>query len=263
MQQNIKAKDVLFPVKEVPAVGYPLDDNQDVTLLDNSGYKFIVREDTNDVLSCVTNNYKMVTNKQIMDKAGPVLKNQGAVLKDIRSFGNGSRTKWTYRFPDVKVFVDTGDYVNPQININNSYDGTSEVSAMGGAYRLLCENGLIIGYSLSKQGSRHVVWNKSDDIAKLIDDVINKTRKVFDDDFPKMIEKEVKEKHVGKIIEMFPGYTIEAMIQYMLAHKPKNYWDLLNAATWTATHVMKRNSEATHKLELKIFDTVKRFAAQA
>ena len=259
MKLNISERDVLFPVKEIPV----MYDVAGKDKAENAGYKLIVRKDNDQILSCMTNEYKVVTNKQIMDKAGPVLKDQGAILEDIRSFGDGARTKWTYRFPDIKVLVDKGDYVNPQININNSYDGTSEVSAMGGAYRILCENGLVIGYSLSKQGSRHIVWNKSEDIEKLITDVINKTRKVFDNDFPMLIEKEVKEKHVGKIIEMFPGYTMEAMVQYMLAHKPKNYWDLLNAATWTATHVMKRDSETTHKLENNIFDTVKRFAAQA
>ena len=259
MKLNISERDVLFPVKEIPV----MYDVAGKDKAENAGYKLIVRKDNDQILSCMTNEYKVVTNKQIMDKAGPILKDQGAILEDIRSFGDGARTKWTYRFPDIKVLVDKGDYVNPQININNSYDGTSEVSAMGGAYRILCENGLVIGYSLSKQGSRHIVWNKSEDIEKLITDVINKTRKVFDNDFPMLIEKEVKEKHVGKIIEMFPGYTMEAMVQYMLAHKPKNYWDLMNAATWTATHVMKRDSETTHKLENNIFDTVKRFAAQA
>ena len=259
MKLNISQKDVLFPVKEIPV----MYDVAGKDKAENAGYKLIVRKDNDQILSCMTNEYKVVTNKQIMDKAGPILKDQGAILKDIHSFGDGSRTKWTYRFPDIKVLVDKGDYVNPQININNSYDGTSEVSAMGGAYRILCENGLVIGYALSKQGSRHVVWNKSEDIEKLITDVINKTRKVFDNDFPMLIEKKVKAKHTAKIIEMFPGYTIEAMVQYMISNKPKNYWDLLNAATWTATHIMKRDSETTHKLENNIFDTVKRFAAQA
>ena len=265
MQQNnkltqVSGKDVLFPVVEVPAIGIPKNSDKEI---DSTGYKFIVRKSSNEILSCVTDNYKVITNKQIMDKANPILKNKGAVLKDVRLFGNGARTKWTFRFPDTKVEIAKGDHVNPEIVINNSYDGTSEVSAMGGAFRLLCLNGLTIGYALSKQGSRHVVWNKTAEIEKLINNVIDKTHKVFDNDFPMLIEKGVKPKHTAKVIQMFPGYTIEAMVQYMIANKPKNYWDLLNAATWTATHIMKRNSEATHKLENKIFDTVKRFAAQA
>ena len=265
MQHNdklteVSGKSVLFPVMEVPAIGIPKNSDKEI---DSTGYKFIVKKSSHEILGCVTDNYKVITNKQIMDKANPILKNKGAILKDVRAFGNGARTKWTFRFPDTKVEIAKGDHVNPEIVINNSYDGTSEVSAMGGAFRMLCLNGLTIGYALSKQGSRHVVWNKSNEIEKLINGVIDKTHKVFDNDFPMLIEKGVKEKHVGKLIEMFPGYTMESMVQYMLTHKPKNYWDLLNAATWTATHVMKRNSEATHKLENKIFDTVKRFAAQA
>ena len=56
-------QDAMFPVKEIPAVGRHLDKN--VTLLDNTGYKFIVREDNNKVLSCMTNDYKLVKNETL------------------------------------------------------------------------------------------------------------------------------------------------------------------------------------------------------
>jgi hypothetical protein len=56
---------------------------------------------------------------------------------------------------------------------------------------------------------------------------------------------------------------MESMVQYLLKTPPKNYWDLLNAATWVTTHVMKRKAEATHKFESRIFDTVKNMAAKA
>ena len=60
----------LFPVKEIPAVGRHLDeiDNNELypTILDNTGYKFIVREDTNEVLSCMTNEYKLIKNEEIL-----------------------------------------------------------------------------------------------------------------------------------------------------------------------------------------------------
>ena len=252
-----------FPVKEIPVtydvVRTTTGKQHDV----DSGYKLIVRKDTNDVLSCVTNSYKLITNKEIMTKANPILKNQGAVLDDLQMFGNGARVKYKYRFPDIKVKIAKDDYVNPQILINNSYDSSTEVSAMGGAFRILCANGLVIGFSLGKEGARHTIWNQETEIEKIINSVINKTQKVFDNDFPMMIEKEVKTKDNKKLLEMFPGYTMESMVQYLIANPPKNYWDLLNAATWTSTHVMKRKSEATHKFEAKIFDTVKNMAAHA
>ena len=178
-------------------------------------------------------------------------------------FGNGARVRYKYRFPDTKVEVEKNDFVNPEIIINNSYDGTSEVSAMGGAFRLVCSNGLVIGYSIGKEGSRHTVWNKKEEIEAIVKSVINKTTTVFKSDFPKMIEKAVKKKDSQKLLELFPGYTMESMVQYLLKTPPKNYWDLLNAATWVTTHVMKRKAEATHKFESRIFDTVKNMAAKA
>jgi len=252
-----------FPVKEIPVMYDVVKSSTGKKHDVETGYKLIVREDTNDVLSCVTDSYKLISNKEIMTKANPILKNQGAVLDDMRMFGNGSRVTYKYRFPDIKVKIAKDDYVNPQIQINNSYDSSTEVSAMGGAFRILCANGLVIGFSLGKEGARHTIWNEKTEIEKIINSVINKTQKVFDNDFPKMIEKEVNKKHTQKLLEIFPGYTMESMVQYLIANPPKNYWDLLNAATWTSTHVMKRKSEATHKFEAKIFDTIKNMAASA
>ena len=248
-----------FPVKEVPVM-YDIVGKDEAV---NAGYKLIVREDNNKILSCMTDNYKLVTNKDIMEKADPILKKQGAILSDIHMFGNGARVRYKYRFPDTKVEVEKNDFVNPEIIINNSYDGTSEVSAMGGAFRLVCSNGLVIGYSIGKEGSRHTVWNKEEEIEAIVKSVINKTTTVFKNDFPKMIEKAVKKKDSQKLLELFPGYTMESMVQYLLKTPPKNYWDLLNAATWVTTHVMKRKAEATHKFESRIFDTIKNMAAKA
>ena len=252
-----------FPVIERPVLFDAAGNKAPSDIKGETGYKLIVRKDTNDVLSCVTDSYKLITNKEIMTKANPILKNQGAVLDDMQMFGNGARVKYKYRFPDIKVKIAKDDYVNPQILINNSYDSSTEVSAMGGAFRILCANGLIIGFSLGKEGARHTIWNEKTEIEKIINSVINKTQKVFDNDFPMMIEKEVKTKDNKKLLEMFPGYTMESMVQYLIANPPKNYWDLLNAATWTSTHVMKRKSEATHKFEARIFDTIKNMAAHA
>tara|TARA_R110002020_G_scaffold1573_2_gene7025 strand:+ start:389 stop:1180 length:792 start_codon:yes stop_codon:yes gene_type:complete len=262
IENQYKMEDSLFPVKEVAAVGITKLGKPDNPITD-TGYKFVIRKDTGQILSCMTNAYKTISNNDIMDNAIPILEQKGAVLTDVRIFGGGARTKWTYRLNDTKVKVAADDYLNPEITITNSYDGSTEASAHGGAFRLICLNGMTIGYSLSKEGSKHIVWDKSDEIEKIINNVINKTLKVFDNDFPMMIEKEVKKKHVGKAIEMFPGYVMESMVQNLLAEPPKNYWNLLNNCTWVATHAMKRSSESTHKFESKIFDKIKKFAAEA
>ena len=61
---------------------------------------------------------------------------------------------------------------------------------------------------------------------------------------------------------MFPDFTIERLTEYLLAHKVHTYWDLLNAATWVSTHVMKRNYETTHKLESRIYPSITKWASQ-
>ena len=70
----------LFPVTEVPAVGIPEDGKE----IDSTGYKFIVREDTGKVLSCMTNDYKLVNNQEIIDAAEPILEQHNAHLKEIK-----------------------------------------------------------------------------------------------------------------------------------------------------------------------------------
>ena len=73
---------LMFPVKEVPAIcNQPLNNEEVIP----SGYKFIVREDTNKILSCMTNDYKLVDNKQIIDTATPILKQHKAELKEAVS----------------------------------------------------------------------------------------------------------------------------------------------------------------------------------
>ena len=57
--------DTLFPVKEYPAnFAYNENNNSDkwnVKL--ETGYKFIVREDTNEILSCMTDEYRLIPNE--------------------------------------------------------------------------------------------------------------------------------------------------------------------------------------------------------
>ena len=48
--------------------------------IDDTGYKFIMREDTKQVLSCMTDEYKVVDNKSVVNKVEKVLKGSGAEL---------------------------------------------------------------------------------------------------------------------------------------------------------------------------------------
>jgi len=246
----------LFPVSQFDAAYF-----KDGKEHESTGYKMIVRDDTNEVLSCVTDKYKLVTNKQVLDKVIPTIDENGGQLSETRIFGKGARSLWKFTFPDTKVEIAKNDFVNPSLIINNSYDTSKEASVLSGAFRLVCENGMVIGWTLSRRRNRHIIWNDElEDMDEIVIDAIAGIKQVFDNEFPKLINTELKKSDISKLIKMFPTRTVEDMNRYMIDNPPKNYWDLLNIATWTSTHAMKRKYESTHKLETTIYPKIKKMA---
>jgi len=249
----------LFPVHEVPAVGIPSSVNSKE--IDSTGYKFIVREDTGEILSCMTDDYRLVTNQSLIDISTPILEKEGATLRECCIYSNGKKTVWRWTFPKAKVDIGDGDFVSPEVCIINSYDGSAEIQARSGAYRLVCANGLIIGIVLSQSKNKHIVWNKNlDKIEESIQSTILATKDVLINSLPLLKETNLKNAHIKKVISMLPTYAMESLTQYLIAHNPRNYWDLLNALTYIATHHMSRDRMATLKLENEIYPTIIKLA---
>ena len=238
---------MLFPVKEMPAM---------LGLNDNTGHKFIVREDTEQVLSCMSNEYKLVTNQEVFEKSSEVIKEFEGTLTETKIFGNGARARWRYRFPQtIKVGEDD---MHPEIIMGNSYDGTSQVYMMMGAYRLICSNGMIIGVTFGKFNNRHSVYNPNvKQLDTVLPDMIRTAITAIENDLPELQNIKLNPSDVGKIVELFPEQSIENLVQYLLTHKPDTYWDLLNACTWMSTHILNRKTEATHKLEQNVYKMIK------
>ena len=178
-----------FPVIEVPAIGVPEDGKE----IDSTGYKFIVREDTGTILSCMTDDYRLVKNETIMNYANPVIKKNKGVLKEVRLFSNGAKTTMTWQFPNQKVHVGPDDDISPEIIIRNSYDGTIGVNLLAGAFRFVCTNGMVIGVVLDNYKNKHSVYNiELDKLEQSIIDTIEKTKYMFEDEFPVLIETPIK-----------------------------------------------------------------------
>ena len=262
-QKSVSLSDTLFPVKEYPAnFAYNeknKNDKWNVRL--ETGYKFIVREDTNEVLSCMTDEYKLVTNETVMKEIEPVLKGSKAVFKEANLFGDGARTQWTWYFPHISVDVAKDDTLHPEINVRNSYDGTLELSFTAGAYRVICANGLIIGTIIDMKKNRHSIYNTNlYKIGDMINDTINKCNDVFVDDFQSLIETGLQKKHIARVVKELPQQAIDPFISYLGRNDMKNYWDLLNAFTWVTSHALNRRHESTHKLENKVYPLIRKMA---
>ena len=258
-------ENTLFPVKEYPA-NFAYNSEAGISdVKENTGYKFIVREDTGSVVSCMTNNYRLVTNQEVSDASLPVIKKWNGVLTEANTFANGARTKWTYKLPDQEVDIGNGDVLNPQVSIHNSYDGSAQVSVLAGTYRLVCSNGMTIGRISDHKKFKHIIWNETDlsNLENIIEQVVDNIPKVFASDMPVLTNTKIDGAHIKDVIEMFPNNHGESITNYIIAKQPKNYWDLLNVATWASTHLLNRKTETTHKLEDKIYPKVMRMAKVA
>jgi|TARA_R100000501_G_C2612780_1_gene106949 hypothetical protein len=257
----------LFPVKEVP-VPYPnYTKSGEICTWDSgkhTGYKMIIREDNNKVLSCMTNDYKLVKNEDIYNIASLIIKRKDGNLVDTQIFGDGQRTMWKWRFANIKVRVNKNDFINPEIIIKNSYDGTVGVHAMGGAFRLICSNGMIIGTIVKQFNAKHSIYNKQlDNIEKVIEETIKMTLEVAKENFSEWVSIDIGEDEIIKLFSLFPLEMNEFVAQYMIAQKPNTLWDLYNCATNIISHKMSKHKEATHKVEMSLFPFMKRIAAQA
>jgi len=256
MSNTTTLNDTLFSVKEIPA-------QLGKDFIKDTGYKFIVREDTEEVISCMTNEYNLIKNEQIIDIANPIMDKFGAELKEVASFSNGAKSQWTWNFPESTVDIGDGDMVNPTVTIKNSYDGSLEASATSGAFRLVCSNGLVIGVVFGNHSVKHSIWSKDFDFEEIITSVVEKTGGIFTKDFPLLRSTKVKTKDIASVIKMFPEQYTDTVVNYMLGNKINNYWDLLNAATWVSTHSMKRNVHATHKFENTLYPILSKMAHKA
>ena len=249
----------LFPVREVPATAVN-SEKGGFAIAGNTGYKFIIREDTGQVLSCMTDEYKLVPNANIISAATPILKQHKAVLKEAVVLGEGQRTVWKWIMPEVKIEVAPDDLMHPEIIIKNSYDGSLQVHVLSGAFRLVCENGMIIGNTISKHNYKH---NKNNLNLNKLDEAIEQTIEktvIIGKEFPALKEKKLNQKHIIQLIELFPSTMSEFITQYLIANKPKNYWDLFNVATYINTHRMNRKYNSTHKLEAQIYPNISKWA---
>jgi len=255
-------QDAMFSVKEVPIFKDVVTHNLGThDKNERSGYKFIVREDNGKILSCMTDSYKLVKNETIMNIAEPLIKKLGGEPKAVNVLAGGAKTQFSWHFPKQVVKMSKTDEMTPEINIMNSYNGTVGLNILGGAFRLICLNGMIVGIVASKYKNKHIKSNISlNDISNVIEETVDKTKLVFKEEFPILAETKFQENHLIEMIKMFPDYANTLVTDKIIIEKPRTFWDLLNVGTNVLTHHMNRNLDSTHGLEQRLYPKIKKLA---
>ena len=254
-------QEAMFPVKEIPAI-WADQDNGNI-LNKNTGHKFIVREDTGQVLSCMTDNYKLVKNETIINYAQPIIEKNGGELKEVNLLNNGAKVHMSWHFPKQVVNIGKNDDLTPEIVIRNSYNGTVGVNIIAGAFRLVCTNGMIIGIIAKKYMNKHIKSNVSlDDLEGIIIETMENTKVIFKEEFPLLQETNFKDRHLISFLKLFPMQANEVVTQSLIANRPKTFWDLFNVGTNVLTHHMNRSSESTHSIENLLYPSIRNWAVK-
>jgi hypothetical protein len=121
-------------------------------------HKAIVNKD-GDPIAVVGKNYNVVQDSDIMPQFHDVIMasslDKTGMTKKIEYSHNGAKTKVVYTFPAHQMAVDVGDFVQLQIMVLNSCDGTWKFMSMLGAVRLACMNGQVVVDAFSSYSAKH------------------------------------------------------------------------------------------------------------
>ena len=233
----------------------------DITGWEDTKYRYVMRNDTNEILSIVTKDYQLVENEKLVEAIMPSIDSFGGKLIECKLFGDGSRVQYRFQFPDKKITILDQDDLIPEVVIKNSYDGSTAITVMAGAFRLVCTNGMVIGQIVDYFRNRHLTDVDVSKLNDIIQSTIEKTITYLNEKVVKLAEiKPVKEQHIIDVIQLFPERMMERAMEHIIRNKPKNYWDLLNITTNIATHNMNREAESTHKLEQKFLPAIMKMA---
>lgn len=115
------------------------------------GYRGVLNTKRGKVVSVVSDSYRLLPNKVVLD---PVLnylekKNINYTL-DRFSYVTEQRMQIHFTFPDIKIKDDTKEGILGGMFLHNSYNSTESYRMLAGGIRQVCSNGLILGNVLSK-----------------------------------------------------------------------------------------------------------------
>jgi hypothetical protein len=256
---NQLARRVLFPVLEIPIPRptRPISFNQDGSGFNfnsqsNSKYKMIVREDTLEPISVMTEQYQLVSNDDVLQIMANKLRSSEATVHEANVFGN-ARTRITFDIPKTVVRV-RGEAMMYRITLLNSYDGTAKIALRPGLLRLVCLNGMVAAQEFSLVSYKHL---KSQEITSGIEELVDQaietinTNIIAEVEFMMSVKIRTKE-NIIKFMSYLPQTTNEDFVS-VLAKEEQTYWGLLNASTYVLTHISKRDNESSHKVESMVY----------
>ena len=157
------------------------------------GYMGVYNEREDRVVSIVSDEYKLLPNKLILDPVLEFLDKKNVRYKlDRFSYVTDQRMRVHFTFPDIKIKDDTKDGILSSMFLHNSYNMLEAFKLISGAMRLICTNGMVVGTVLKKIKVIHQAASIQEIAAVNVDSIL----RGFYDNVP-LIEKRIRELRSG------------------------------------------------------------------
>lgn len=148
--KGVDLTDYYFPVRETKKIIIPkseydlIDPDNEEMAYTLEGYKAILREDTQQVISIASDKYELIENSQVIDPVLNSLEKTGEkfALDPYYSFCQNDRMKLAITFPEITLTDDKGFEAPLAIFIHNAYKPGKSAESQWGALRLVCKNGM-------------------------------------------------------------------------------------------------------------------------
>lgn len=246
-----------FPVVEravaVDNAKSPLIDIDDQESFLPNGYKAIVREDTNEVISVVKDSYKIVKNNDLIDQLLRSLATSGYQFKidPSHSFVDNSRMRLMITFPEL-LFRDGESDIALSAFLENSYDQSIGVRWYFGAIRKICSNGMVFGQILSKFYSKHTSGFSFEDLGEKLADA-REYFPVIQERINRLETLRVDEQLVENVSNKISKRLAEQVIEQEEIGRISQ-WNLLNRLTNFVSHDLDQRHRARYQENIsKVF----------
>ena len=217
-------------------------------------HKAIVNPETEQIVSVVGSGYQLVQNADVFPQFEEAIRLSGldsnGMERNISTSHGGGRTVVSYTFPEHKVQVKEDDYVDLKLTILNSYDTSWRFRVLGGAFRLLCANGMIVGDTFLEYSGKHTASLDTERAIANLDNSLQGFLATADlwKQYPKV---KVNEVQVASVFDTLAKGS-KAMLKYLdECHKMyvdelgPNLWALFNTLTeWSSHHEIKNKQNA-------------------
>ncbi|MBW2195612.1 MAG: DUF932 domain-containing protein [Deltaproteobacteria bacterium] len=213
-------------------------------------HRAIVNQNTGKVYSIVSMDYQLIRHEDAILEVEQAINETPELIgrREISTqfYNDGGRMCRKYCFPQISVEIGPNDFINPELNLFNSYDVTWPFHILLGAFRIVCSNGLVVGKKFFQLRKRHVYGlqslNLKEEVSSAMELLTSQTKQ-----WQRWADKRLTGDQHGNVMKaMNFGLKATGQIESRVQREADGYtqeglpimsiWIFFNILSWYVTH---------------------------